>query len=69
MQNKCNEKRPLVNEIVTDDSDSEETVEVYGGYWGWILVLASFLNLAMIDGVGYTTGILLDPLLADLGGG
>ena len=30
---------------------------------------ASFYCIAILDGVGYTTGILLDALLQDLGGG
>ena len=38
-------------------------------YWGWVVVAASFFNIAVIDGVGYTAGILLDSLLQELGGG
>jgi len=33
------------------------------------VVLSSFYCIAILDGVGYTTGILLDSLLQDLGGG
>jgi len=46
-----------------------ETRTVIQRYWGWVVVVASFLNIAIIDGVGYTAGILLDSLLAELGGG
>ena len=38
-------------------------------WWKWVVVLASFYCIAILDGVGYTTGILLDSLLQDLGGG
>ena len=74
MVNRCedNEKRPLVNkEPSDDDGDNKKTVRMsmFKSYWGCIVVMASFLNLALIDGVGYTTGILLDSLLRDLGGG
>ena len=69
MVNRSSEKRPLVNEIVTDENVTVENLEVAQGYWCWIVVLASFFNIAVIDGVGYTTGLLLDSLLADLGGG
>jgi len=34
-----------------------------------VVVFASFYCIAILDGVGYTTGILLDSLLQDLGGG
>lgn len=37
-------------------------------YRGWVVVLVSFLCVAVIDGVGYTTGLILDSLMADLGG-
>ena len=39
------------------------------GWWRWVVVLSSFYCIAVLDGVGYTTGILLDSLLKDLGGG
>ena len=38
-------------------------------WWRWVVVLSSFYCIAILDGVGYTTGILLDSLLQDLGGG
>lgn len=70
MGNKSDEKGPLVNRSDDDDDDSETSLDEHNrGYWGCVVVLASFLNLALIDGVGYTTGILLDSLLVDLGGG
>ena len=68
MENRSDEKSPLV-QIMTDDDETSETGKAPPDYWGWVVVLASFCNVAMIDGVGYTTGILLDSLLEDLGGG
>ena len=38
-------------------------------WWGWVVVTASFYCIAILDGVGYTTGVMLDSLLRDLGGG
>ena len=38
-------------------------------WWGWVVVTASFYCIAVLDGVGYTTGVMLDSLLRDLGGG
>jgi len=37
-------------------------------YRGWLVVLASFLCVAIVDGVGYTTGLMLESLKSDLGG-
>jgi len=38
-------------------------------HWGWVVVLASFICIGIVDGVGYTVGILLESLQSDLGGG
>lgn len=35
------------------------------GGWGWIVVLSAFLCVFMIDGVGYSFGILLPYLMTD----
>ena len=35
-------------------------------YRGWMVVLASFLCVAIVDGVGYTTGLMLERLLSEL---
>ena len=32
------------------------------GWWGWLVVLASFLCNMVIDGMGYSFGVLLEPL-------
>ena len=33
------------------------------GGWGWIVVAASFLCNMVLDGIGYSFGILLEPLM------
>ena len=47
--------------MTTDRGDSN--------WWGWVVVMSSFYCIAVLDGVGYTTGVMLDSLLQDLGGG
>ena len=39
--------------------------EVDGG-WGWLVVLACFLINFVIDGVTYSFGMLMEPLMADM---
>ena len=51
------------------ESESARGGNIQIKYWCWVVVAASFFNIAVIDGVGYTTGILLDSLLEELGGG
>jgi len=58
-----------VHEIVTDDEEPAAARPVRIERWGWVVVAASFYCIAILDGVGYTTGILLDSFLQDLGGG
>ena len=69
MGNPRSEREVLVNEIVTDNMAQPATRNKANESWGWVVVLASFYCIAILDGVGYTTGILLDALLQDLGGG
>ena len=33
------------------------------GGWGWVIVGASFLCNMVLDGIGYSFGILLEPLM------
>ena len=37
-------------------------------HWGWLVVLSSFYCVALVAGVGYITGILMDSLKTDLDG-
>jgi hypothetical protein len=39
------------------------------GGWGWVVLVASFICLCVLDGVAYTFGVFLDPLLVEMGGG
>ena len=39
------------------------------GGWGWIVVLASFICLCVLDGAAYTFGVFIDPLIEEMGGG
>jgi len=46
----------------------EEDKELDGG-WGWIVVFACFLTTFVLDGIGYSFGIFMEPLKAELGEG
>ena len=39
------------------------------GGWGWLVVLASFTCLCVLDGAAYTFGVFIDPLIEEMGGG
>ena len=39
------------------------------GGWGWVVVAASFLCNMVLDGIGYSFGILLKPLMEHYGEG
>ena len=39
------------------------------GGWGWVIVAASFLCNMVLDGIGYSFGILLKPLMKEYGEG
>ena len=39
------------------------------GGWGWLVVLASFVCLCVLDGAAYTFGVFIDPLREEMGGG
>ena len=39
------------------------------GGWGWVVVVASFICLCVLDGAAYTFGVFLDPLIEEMGGG
>ena len=47
-----------------EDEDDEDVVPVApDGGWGWLVVLAGFLVHFILDGIGYTFGIMLKPLV------
>ena len=48
-----------VEERVDENEEEEEVKECW---WGWVVVLASFLCNMVIDGMGYSFGVLLEPV-------
>ena len=44
-------------------------VEPAGPDGGWVVVVASFICLCVLDGAAYTFGVFLDPLIEEMGGG
>jgi len=54
----------------TKSSDEEEgPPPPPDGGWGWVIVAASFLCNMVLDGIGYSFGILLEPLMSHYGEG
>jgi len=47
--------------------EGEEQIEEGG--WGWVIVMASFLCNMVIDGIGYSFGVLLQPINAEFQSG
>jgi len=62
------ENQPLLTQQEEKGTADTEDSEEDGGWKGWIVVLVSFFCVATLDGVGYTTGLMLSTLLKDLGG-
>ena len=50
----------------TENDEQEEEID---GGWGWIVVLACFLTTFVLDGIGYSFGMFMEPLKAELGEG
>ena len=50
------------------DSETDNGVEKQDKSWGWLLVLGSFYCVAIVGGVGYITGIIMESLIEDLSG-
>ena len=52
------------------DSATDEGITNAGGPpnggWGWVVVAASFFCLCVLDGICYTFGIFLIPLMEDM---
>ena len=42
---------------------------VRGGWYPWLVVVCSFYCVCLLDGVGYSFGVLFDPLLKELSDG
>ena len=44
----------------------EDVVKNVEGGWGWVVVFASFFCVFILDGIGYSFGVFLEPLLVDM---
>jgi len=52
-----------------EDCDSKQEIKIsknVDGGWGWLVVAASFSVICVLDGIGYSFGVFLDPLLSEL---
>ena len=54
-------KSDLDDEARESDGKVDDDVQEEG-WWGWLVVLASFLCNMVIDGMGYSFGVLLEPM-------
>ena len=55
--------------VSTTETETEDEAVLRSGHnWGWVIVMASFYCVAVVGGVGYITGVLMDTLETDLQG-
>ena len=58
------------NENLLNKSSSKPLNDDYAsppdGGWGWVVVAASFFCLCVLDGISYTFGMFLAPLMEDM---
>ena len=47
-------------------SDGESGPPPPDGGWGWVVVAASFFCLCVLDGISYTFGMFLSPLMEEM---
>ena len=62
------ESKNLLNENISPNNTEGPPPPPDGG-WGWVIVVASFLCNMVLDGIGYSFGILLTPLMNHYGEG
>ena len=62
------EAKNLLKNSKSSDEDEGPPPPPDGG-WGWVIVAASFLCNMVLDGIGYSFGILLTPLMLHYGQG
>ena len=70
---KYTEDDDITSDYTTTSTTESDTDSEMGGIktwfnWGWVVVLASFYCVAMVGGVGYITGVLMESLKTDLSG-
>ena len=58
--NPDNEKRESEPDLLDEEPD---------GGWGWLVVFACFLTTFVLDGIGYSFGMFMEPLKLELGEG
>jgi len=59
---------PEIVPLTKDDVEAKKKVDPYAppdGGWGWVVMVASFLCNLVLDGIAYTFGIFLSPLMED----
>ena len=50
------------------ESETEQEEENQDNNWGWFVVLGSFYCVAIVGGISYLTGIIMQSLITDLSG-
>ena len=63
------EAKNLLVHSIPHDGEEEGPPPPPDGGWGWVIVAASFLCNMVLDGIGYSFGILLNPLMKHYGEG
>ena len=61
MEEDHQESQPILRSDERKDEEEEDEVQEES-WWGWLVVLASFLCNMVIDGMGYSFGVLLGPM-------
>jgi len=59
-------------EVPTSQSDGNTRappVEPVNGWYCWLVLVSSFTTLAVLDGINYSFGVMMGPLMAEMGGG
>ena len=63
------EAKTLLVHSIPHNGEEEGPPAPPDGGWGWVIVAASFLCNMVLDGIGYSFGILLNPLMKHYGEG
>ena len=56
------------SEMLDSRGNVEEDQELDGG-WGWLVVFACFFTTFVLDGIGYSFGMFMEPLKQEMGEG
>jgi len=63
------EKREKGGKEYKGKKEEEGEGQIEEGGWGWVVVMASFLCNMVIDGIGYSFGVMLQPINAEFKSG